>query len=281
MANGPIVVLIMSHTDPAQVSRLTRAVLEGCNTKVVIHHDQKGPRLDVRASERVHIIQNSRTIRWGRPELAWAVLDSLEQCRRVVPDLSWVLVVSGQDMPIMPMAEIEADLDAANADAMLQHYEVTPRQVEGEHHWQTRCRGRYLRRRRVPFGRRSVPFPRLSPFSSSLKLFIGATWVNLNDRALDHIVRQRSRMTRVDRYLARCSNSDEALLPTLLLNDSAELAIVNDHRRFIVWPDQSPHPETLSIGHLESLAASGAYFARKFETAASSELLTEIGARSQ
>jgi hypothetical protein len=142
-----------------------------------------------------------------------------------------------------------------------------------EHVWQARCRRRYLHRLRIPGDRRSVPFPRRHPFRLGTDLYIGDMWANLRAAAVHHVLEQRTRLKRVESYLSRCSVPDEALLPTLLLNDSDHLNILSERRRYIRWVEGRPSPELLGAQDVANATTTGDYFARKVDSVRTPEVL--------
>jgi hypothetical protein len=71
----------------------------------------------------------------------------------------------------------------------------------------------------------------------------------------------------------------ESFFASLLLNDRR---LDRDHRRFLAFsgPD-APHPETLTTAHLETALASGADFARKFDTEVDGRVLALLDERNR
>lgn len=276
MRTGPVVVCVLSHREPHLIRRLVGRLLEGEHTHVLLHHDPRSEPHGVETSDRVLPLPNPRPCDWGRMNFPYAMVRCVREALAWQPDLSWVLLISGQDYPTRQMGEIETELHQATADAMVRYFRVDLHPVSGEHPWQTRCRQRYLHRLRLPGQRRSIPFPRRHPFGYGTALYIGDTWVNLGHRAAQHLVRQSEVLPRVDAYLARCANPDEAYLPTLLLNDAQGLDIVDDRRRFIEWTEGQPHPRVLGEADLANVVASEAFFARKVNLPESARLLDAL-----
>jgi hypothetical protein len=205
--------------------------------------------------------------------LADAMFRVMSDAVRQVPDLEWLLLVSGQDYPAQSLRATEEHLGTVEADALLRHFQVPHDPADDVIPWQARCRQRYLHRLRIPGDRRSVPFPRRSPFGGRMALFIGDMWANLSRPAVEHLLEQYRTQNQVRRYLNWCSVPDEALLPTLLLNGAEHLRILPERRRFIRWEPGQPHPEVLTSDDAEAIVASGDYFARKVDATKSRELM--------
>jgi hypothetical protein len=276
MATGPVVVAVMSHRDPELLARLTSNVLLGENSAAVVHHDPRGVPHGLRESDRLRLVPDPQPCEWGRMSMAEAMIRCLRSSLDHFPDLSWFCLVSGQDYPAQPMRATEEALAAESSNALVRHFVVPEKPEPGEHHWQTRCRTRYLHRRRIPFSYRSVPAPRLPPFDDSTRLYIGDMWANIDATAARHVVDQYDRMKRVRRYLSRCSIPDEALFPTLLLNGDAGLTVTNDRKRFIRWTGGSPHPALLTEADADEISSSGDFFARKVDSIGSAGLLDRL-----
>jgi Core-2/I-Branching enzyme len=264
---GTVAVVVLSHRAPAQVARLAARLAEdGRDTLVAIHHDPKGEPLALRASSSVALVPDPVPCPWGRSGINVAIRKSLEWLRANVPELSWVLVISGQDYPIRPMRSIEDELASAPCDAFMRYLRVDGDPADDVHRWQGIARQRYLYRRRLPGSARSVrlPWPRRHPFGDGFRLYAGEQWVNLSARAV-HKVLDSPFNDRVLRYLRRSPNSDEAWLTTVALNGEPELTVVNDRRRYVQWPGGTPHPAVLGPDHLPALRESTAFFARKID----------------
>lgn len=270
---GPVVVGILSHRDPPLVRRLVARVLDGRDTVVVSHHDPRGPDLGLASSDRLHCVPDPRPSRWGRMGFADTMLRTLDVARTVAPDLSWVLLISGQDYPCRPLRAIEAELHASRCDAYVRHFRVDGDPAEDVHHWQGVTRRRYLHRRRLPGTHRSIPWRRRHPFGPDLALYAGDVWVNLRAAAVEHVLAQRERRIEVRRYLSGRPLPDEAYLATLLLNDARHLDIVNERRRYIRWTPGESHPAFLNEHDARAAVGGTDFFARKCDSVRTAEAL--------
>jgi len=269
---GPVVVAVLSHRDPPLLRRLVERVLEGERAVALVHHDPRGPAPDLPTDSRVLRVPDPERCDWGREGFARAMLRSVEHAADAVPDLSWVLLVSGQDYPCRPMRSIEAELAASPHDAYLRWMRVGD-PADDVHPWQARTRQRYLHRLRLPFSRRHVPFPRRSPFRDGTGLYVGDTWPNLGAAAVAHLRAQTALRSRVEPYLRWCASPDEALLPTLLLNGAGHLDVVDDRKRYMRWVEGEPHPRMLGAQDVPAIRSSGAFFARKVDSERTPEVL--------
>lgn len=281
MSTGPVVVAVLSHRDIPLLHRLVGRILQGDDTVVLLHHDPRGEPHGLRPHDRLRLVPDPRPCDWGRMNLAEGMLRCLQAGVDAVPDLEWLLLVSGQDYPAQHLGLTEADLASRSADALLRWFPVGADATDDEHPWQARCRDRYLHRMRIPGNRRSVPFPRRPPFGRGTELFVGDMWVNLRAPAVHHVLEQRARLPQVERYLSRCSVPDEALLPTLLLNDADHLRVVRERKRYIRWVEGRPNPELLALDDVTAMGDAGDYFARKVDSERTPEVLDELDRRAR
>lgn len=279
MNQGPVVVAILSHRDPPQLRRLVDRVLEGERTVALVHHDPRGAPHGLGAHDRLVLVPDPQPCDWGRMNLAEAMFRCLQVGLEAVPDLSWLLLVSGQDYPAQHLRRTEQELASQDADAMLRWFPVPDDPSQDVHSWQARCRTRYLRRLRIPGSRRSVPFPRRHPFEGETRLYVGDMWVNLGAAAVRHALDQRRRLPRVWSHLSRCSVPDEALLPTLLLNNASHLRVVGEGRRYIRWVEGRPNPELLATDDVPRMEQAGDFFARKVDSELTPDVLDLLDAR--
>jgi hypothetical protein len=266
---GTIGVVVLTHRGTEQVARLVSRLQSGCNTVVAIHHDPRSEPLRLRESSSVAFVPDPVPCPWGRTGIIFAIRKGLEWLRANVPDLSWALVISGQDYPIRTMKSIEAELASAPCDAFLRYLRVDGDPRDDVHNWQAKSRQRYLYRRRLPASARSVrlPWPRRNPFGAGFMLYAGGQWVNLSARAVDKVLDSPLNDSLL-RYLHRAPNADEAWAGTVALNGAPDLVVVNDRKRYIRWPGGTAHPAVLGPTDVPALRTSTDLFARKLHPAA-------------
>jgi len=266
---GTVAVVVISHRAPAQIERLAARVASGRDTMVAIHHDPNGEPLTLRPSSSVALVPDPVPCPWGRTGIIFAIRKSLDWLRVNVPELSWALVISGQDYPIRAMEAIEDELASAPCDAFMRNFRVDGDPADDVHHWQASTRHRYFYRRRLPGSPRSVPlpWPRRHPFRNGVGLYVGEQWADLSARAVHKVV-DSPLNDPVVRFLERSPNADEGWLGTVLINGQPELTVANHRRRYVRWPGGTPHPAILGPDDLPVLRDSDAFFARKVDLTA-------------
>jgi hypothetical protein len=264
---GPVVVIVLSHRDAHLVRRLIGRLRQGENVLVISHHDPVSEPLGLSPASDLVVVPDPVHCPWGRIQAVQTVWRCLRWIHRHVPEASWVLLVSGQDYPTRHMRDITAALRTTTADAFVHHRLLSGPPSQDYDDWQPLARRRYLNKHRLPGSHMAVPLPRWHhPFHDGLDLFGGSSWINVNRRALDHLVESEALAQRLLGFLRWSANPDEAFVHTLLLNGGGDLDVVNDDRRFIRWHGQLPHPPMITAADVPAIRASDAFFARKLRS---------------
>jgi hypothetical protein len=215
-------------------------------------------------------------------------------------DFEWVVLLSGQDYPIRPVAAIETSLAEADVAAFI---EALPcdrppfrRNIDdfsGRYHYQWRRlpdpiasvgrvaqKGRpFARARELPNGMWiGVPAMR-SPFGRDLVCHHGSDWFTLSRAAVEIVHRFLRGRPEVLRHYRRTLIPTESLVQTVLANEDS-LRLSGDNRRYLVFDaGHRPRPRVLRVGDLDKMLDSGADFARKFDESIDVAVLDEIDRR--
>jgi Core-2/I-Branching enzyme len=289
-----LVYLVVSHRGPDQVLRLVRALRESPSATVVVRHDQRHSRLDAAALERAGAVALSVDIvvEWG----GWSHLRMLlGALARIVAehDPDWVVVLSGQDYPLRPLDEVEHRLATAGRDAFLAAAwelptDTLPPPPAEEFflryaylHLRTPLRLPYLPGRLKPVvyvretpRRLGIRRPRL-PFGEAMQCWVSSDWPTLNRRALETVLRTAREERRLIRHYRRTVAPAESFFATALMNDR-RLSVSGEDSRVARFSPQSPHPDVLTSKDLDELTASGAQFARKFDSQVDERVLDRL-----
>jgi hypothetical protein len=198
------------------------------------------------------------------------------------------------------MADIEEDLAASDADAMLGSVrEPDDRRPAGDDEFFLRVAYRHYRRPpRVPHlpralrplvyvrdlpplvGVRRLRRPGVRLCRPGVRLYFSADWVTLGSRGLAAVLAASEDRRRLRPFRGMPVPS-EAFFASVLVNDP-RLRIERDHRRFLAFSGPGvPHPETLTTAELEAALGSGADFARKFDTEVDGRVLDLLDERNR
>jgi hypothetical protein len=293
--------VVVSYKNPGQVLRLVSALREGPAAEVVVRHDQRRtslPRVEV--EERGgHMLEDGIDVEWGAFSYLRTLLGAFEwSLEQLDPD--WIVVLSGQDYPLRPLAEIEARLGAAEEDAFLtspwelstarrpeppaeefflryayRHFSVpswtpsTPRALRDFV---------YTREMPLGLGRRLGVRRRRLPFGPALRCFVSSDWLTLSARAA-RVVTAASRERALMRHYRATPMPSESFFATVLLNHP-ELNVAREDRRLISFAGPGvPHPDVLTSADLGRLLDSDMDFARKFDQERDAEVLDALDER--
>src|SRR3954451_23746812 len=108
----------MSYTHPELVRRLVARLRGGV---VAVHHDPRRCAL----GEVDALVIPPAPVEWGHGSQLAAILRGFAWLRAYEWD--WLVLLSGQDYPVRPVAEIASSLLAAPDDAFIRHTPVPPR----------------------------------------------------------------------------------------------------------------------------------------------------------
>lgn len=301
-ARPTLVYFIASHTNPDQVTRLVRRLRRDApHALVLIHHDESQSHLGAErfaGDPDVVVMNRSVTVEWGQFSQVELVLRGIQALRATGRDFDWVVFLSGQDYPIRPIAEFEADL-ARLGDGAIAYEEQTAhldRYVLSWHRVPRRFENRITNALFSRLSRLNARQPLVrfvsgrvgcqigvrtwrSPFGAKLRPYKGTTWWTLSRRCIDYIdAYVRDNPGFVEWYRNRTLMPDESFFQTILFN-AGIFRLRNDDGRFVRWePPEAPSPVTLRTVDLDAVLASGKYFGRKFDDRIDAHVLDRLDA---
>jgi hypothetical protein len=220
---------------------------------------------------------------------SWGIVEAmLEGMRAAVEHDGWshLMVLSGQDYPLVPAEEID-DFLAAHADTSFMPRWPLPSRLWGRDGGMRRLRYRH---RPLRGHRAFLPLPRRLP--RGIEPYGGSMYVCLTRAAVEAVLGFVARRPDVTRFYRRSWIPDEMFVPTAVMNSPAAASVANESVSFIRWSRAgSRHPDVLGSGDLEALAAAAAgpsdvgghgrrkLFARKFDAAVDGRVLDLIDER--
>ena len=314
-----IAFLILNHRAPAQLLRLLATLrLQLPDAPIVVQHDRFRENL---ATSELDPISNAHLLTTDRPT-AWGDFSLVDACWRSMTwmtehvDFDWVVLLSAQDYPIKPLAELGDFLAGTGADALLRavpiselssaadrrdrrrrylyQYGPTTMSLRPEHlsdhlrHGFRRGTGRFVdvlniiqpcfKVYRLPDG---MPYrlgwrARSTPFSENEPCWYGSMWLSLSHRATEFVVASVRDRPDYVDYYRRTIIPDESATATLVCN-SPGLRIEQRDLHYMRWTHPKiGHPDVFGIDDLAELAAAPEYFARKFDIAKDAAILDSL-----
>jgi len=227
-----------------------------------------------------------------------AFLSELRRLERENRNYEWITVLSGQDYPIRPLAEMAAELQASPYDGYFHHFDTTkPRNISPEKiNWpdsevETRYRFQHtlLKRDTSRALRAAITIPRRllnrtrnfrahtgfgltfarratdPPFTPDFRLHGGNAWMTIRRTAAQAILRFVDDHPGITNYFRRVLTPDEAFLQTIMANDPSLQLCARELRYYDCTAAVLGQMKTLGPADLPQAFASGCYFARKFD----------------
>jgi hypothetical protein len=294
---------VLTHNAPQQLLRLAtmlNAMFD--NPPIACHHDfGQCPLDEALFPKNLQFVHPHFATHWGHISAPLGALKAFALLRKYErPD--WIFLLSGSDYPVRTAEEIVTDLSNSKYDAYLDHLEVpsdappwdqTTKEKAGErlefvawaYHRYCSIRrptrkslltGSFLFRQEefVPIRNRYLErVVRRFQFNRPSRIYAGDFWFHGNQKAIGRLLDDPS-VRKLARYYRSGENPEESIFQTALCNQ-ADLLICKNHKRYTDWTEGGSHPKWLTASDMPQIVASGAYFARKFQTTTSLEFLDE------
>jgi hypothetical protein len=289
--------LILAHDDAAHLSRLISRIAPHRWAKPFVHLDAKANLDDFKSSDALFLKDNRVSVNWCGFTMVDATLRLMREALSSDFCPNRFILLSGSDYPIKPMADFK---DALSSDT--QWIQIDRELNEfGRTHFD-RCANRmYLgdhkllhdraRLAFVPQAVRNVERVLRRGFPQKLRLFYGPSWWALTREAVQHVISAAESNPQLVGWFRKTRSPDEMFFQTLLKSSAFAQAIRFDATRqnessfgwkqqclhHVDWENPNPiSPRVMLAEDFDSLATSGAFFARKFSSTRSEEALDMI-----
>lgn len=273
--------LILVHKAPGQLERLVRALAHPEAT-CFIHLDRKA---DKRAFDAVALLPNAQFIqhrldvKWGGYSLTRAALEGMRAILQAADQYDFINLISGEDYPIKPLAEIHDFFRQHLGQSFLEYYpsdsawwQANQIRITQYHFTELRFPGQYAIQRLL---NRLLP-PRKLPLLPALYGGDMGGWYTLSRMCAAYVVEFIDAHSQLRRFARLTWGSDEFLVHTVLLNSPLATTITNDNLRYIDWSGGGSSPKCLTSADLPALAASPKLFARKFDESRDVVILDQL-----
>lgn len=270
--------IVVAHALPAQLVRLVRRLDDG-RARFFVHYDRRAPRAEFELLERelgplatVELLPRHRC-HWGSWSLVEAALKGIRALLADPSGLDYGVLLTGQDYPLRAAAAIARELERAEGRSFMTHRPASGRFLRrlDRYHWHGTVLGRRLRlpNRLLPVSvKRTIPAG-LVPTTGS------AHWC-LSRACLEHVATREPEVVEFFRWSAV---PDEQFFQTILMSSPLAGSIVDDDRRFMIWPPEENSPRVLTLADLDAMLASTALFARKFDERIDAAVLDALDER--
>ncbi len=280
-----IAVLILAHTNPAQVSRLVAHL--DADFDVFVHLDKRSNirRADFDGFARTKAIKKVKAT-WGSLGIVRATLELLALASSGAGYDRYVLI-SGQDLPLKTNPDIAAffsehpktDFVDSNTFAEAEQSRLT--RVSRFHFFPRRTFSHLLTTVLADVSRRLDALISLAGVRRSMKYRFrwGSQWMDLTSDTVDQVLRLVRNDTEFLKRFRFTFCPDEVFFQTAIESCGRTSLSLESPRRYIDWKTGPEHPRVLRKEDLAMLEASDMLFARKCDTSIDPDLAERLYAR--
>lgn len=269
--------LIQAHKSLEQLQLLLRALDEPGDI-LVVHMDAKSPisgaeiaALPVAKAELRVVPEGKRVdVRWGAFSQIEATLAGLAMIREILPEIDYVHLVSGQDLPLLSASErraffqahqgqqfINVQTDPAEVDKVRWRWDYYPVFMDRSFH------EAWLRRGMVTV-QRLLGLKRTPP--EGFRIHRGRQWWSLTGPCLAEVLDLADQRPDAVTFLRRSHCADELFFQNFVLVSSfADRIAPQQDMRYVDFQTGPEFPRTLRWEDKERLESSGKLWARKFD----------------
>jgi len=285
--------VLYTYKNADQIAALTAELLKSRHTTAVaIHHDAKSGVLgSFTADPRVRIMPSPRAVRWAHWTQVQAIVETTQAMLAKHPAVDWIVLLTGQDWPVVPVEEIGPALAATDVDACIDA-------IDSKEAWGWDADRRYLNRwyELPPWCTRAarlLQLVNLIPGITHLESY-GAMRVDLlglrdsalRDRRLvggiEYFMMNRAAWSAVEEAYGDPSERrafSHSLVPTEVFFATAVAdrgLRIGPARRYARFVDGRSNPEPLRAADAVAAQAGHCLFARKLEPATAKEFLAAL-----
>ena len=270
-----IAYLITAHTNPEQLKRLVMS-LQHPDADFYLYIDGKVPLvsfLSIAHLRNVYFIQNRIPIYWGGYSQVQSTLIGLSEILKTNKEYGHINFLSGSDYPIKSTAFIHDYLAAHPNNAFMDHRDIYQEWPAAVYRISKYDLGYYRIPRKASLQKlingvtpnRTLPY-RLVPFG-------GSAWFSMPSACARYILQYITQHPALSRFFKLTWGSDEVIFQTILVNSPFRKTLVDNDLRYIDWSQDGPSPKLLTQEDAAPLCATDDLWARKFDAAASGEVL--------
>lgn len=268
--------LILAHADPKMLALLVKTVAAP-NSAVFVHIDQKS---DIDSfsdiKENVEYIESRIPIYWGHSSIASASIKLLEHAHKI-GGFDYYHLMSGADYPIKPMSEFYDFLKINNRKSYIysKSCEISPegkKRVSSPYIIEERTTYSVMLQKAVFFFYRSLSIRRPAP--KDVNFLIGENWFTIHKSVVPGLLAMWHRPD-MKKFFSKTYLAEEIFFPTGINAVGGDGEVVNHSLKATKWSGE-PHPKTLELGDMADILGTDAFFARKFSSMQSRELLRRL-----
>ncbi len=266
--------IVSAYKLPAQLERLLRR-LDGPGVTFAVHVDRK-----TRPATWDEMVARCRDLdvtwlprhrsQWGGFGHVRATLKGIDHIVETEVPFDYAVLLTGQDYPLRPPAEIARFLGAAEGRSYMRHVGL-PWEPWGRRGGLDRIEDWHV----ITYRRLHVALPLRRRLPGGLEPYGGSAYWCLS-RSLVHFVHGFvSGNPDYVRFFEHVFVPDEIFFQTIIMNSELRDTVENDDLRYLDW-SREPAPAVLTCDDLPALVAAPQLFARKFDETVDAEVLDAL-----
>jgi len=264
-----IACIIMAHKEPQQIERLVKKFAP-LPFDFYLHIDKKigqGPFEYLAQLPNVYFVQNRIRVRWASYSFLMAVQQALSQILSTGIGYDFISIMSGQDYPITPVANIYQSLEKNIGKNFIcyeddgEWWSHAISRINKYHFTNFGFKGRY----RIQFFLNALLPTRKFPLPYKLYGGPRAMCMTLTRECAAYIAEFMASNKKLKRFIRFTWGPDEFVIPTLVMNSKFHPTVINDNFYYIDWSKGGPNPKTLTVEDYQKMMDSGKMLARKFD----------------
>ena len=285
-----IAFIMLCHKNPVQINLLIEKLSEFSDADIYIHVDMNHSeiRKQIKSKDNVKLVPENRSfsIKWGSVDIVKATLQLLREAKDSTKQYDYIWLVSGQDYPICPVAEIEKRLSERAGinyiecitsgdkqyDRYKKLYEVAYPSWINENNLAVKSIKRIYMILTGGYRYTFPQFVRRKPFDFDFSF--GSQWWTLTSAAAFEILEYNDRHPEILKYYEKSIIPDECFFQSMFMRGPYK-DVRTMNLTYINWGKNRRSPEALTLEDMETIedARKKFCFARKFESDTSKSLI--------
>ena len=266
--------IVSAYKLPAQLERLLRR-LDGPGVSFAVHVDAKTRRatwdeMVARCSDLDVAWLPRHRSQWGGFGHVRATLKGIDHVVGSGVPFDYAVLLTGQDYPLRPHAEIARFLGDAGERSFMRHI-LLPWEQWGPRGGLDRIEDWHV----ITYRRLHLALPLRRRLPGGLEPYGGSAYWCLSSTLVHFVHGFLSENPDYVRFFEHVFVPDEIFFQTIVMNSELRDTVENDDLRYLDW-SREPAPAVLTRDDLPALVAAPQLFARKFDETVDAEILDAL-----
>ena len=266
--------IVSAYKLPAQLERLLRR-LDGPGVSFAVHVDAKTSRatwdeMVARCGDLDVAWLPRHRSQWGGFGHVRATLKGIDHVVESGVPFDYAVLLTGQDYPLRPPAEIAGFLGGAGGRSFMRHI-LLPWEQWGPRGGLDRVEDWHI----ITYRRLHLALPLRRRLPGGLEPYGGSAYWCLSSALVHFVHGFLSENPDYVRFFEHVFVPDEIFFQTIVMNSELRDTVENDDLRYLDW-SREPAPAVLTRDDLPALVTAPQLFARKFDETVDAEILDAL-----